>query len=138
MDVHTTQSLLLSANSKMCDYILFRLDMTARQSAEVIMQETIQLCVVPSAIGADCRLLFIFRLCANLMYSFQIERRLNIAFHPWTNRQTASQHSVLEQYLRSYFNYQEDHLAPLLALAKFAHNASVHTSACRLLFEIVY
>ncbi len=82
MGVYTTQSLLLSANSKMCDYILFRLDMTVRPLAEVIMQETIQLRGVPSAIGADRRLLFIFRLCANLMYSFRIERRLSIAFHP--------------------------------------------------------
>ena len=72
------------------------------------------------------------------MYSFRIERRLNIAFHPQTDRQTERQNSVLEQYLRSYVNYQQDDWAPLLALAEFAYNAAVHSSTGRAPFEIVY
>ena len=72
------------------------------------------------------------------MYSFRIERRLSIAFHLQTDGKTERQKSVLEQYLRSNVNYQQDDCAPLLALAEFAYNAEVHTSTSRAPFEITY
>ncbi len=72
------------------------------------------------------------------MYSFCIERRLSKAFHAQTDGQTKRQNSVLEQYLRSYVNYQQDDWAPLLALAEFAYNVAVHSSTCKAPFEIVY
>ncbi len=112
--------------------------MTAGELAEVIMQEVIQLHGVPSAIISDCGSFFTSRLWANLMYSFGIEQRLSTAFHPQTDGQAKRQNSVLEQYLRSYVSYQQDDWAPLLALAEFAYNASVHSSTGRVLFDIVY
>ncbi len=72
------------------------------------------------------------------MYSFRIERRLSTAFHQQTNGQTKRQNSVLQQYLRSYVNYQQDEWTPFLALAEFAYNAVVHSSIGRAPFEIVY
>ena len=124
--------------SKMCHYIPCRSDMTAGELAEVITREVIRLHEVPSAIISDRGSLFTSWLWANLMYSFRIERRLSTAFHPQTDGQTERQNSVLEQYLRSYVNYQQDDYAPLLALAKFAYNAAVHSSTGRAPFEIVY
>ncbi len=124
--------------SKMCHYIPRRSDMTAGELADVITQEVIRLHGVPSAIISDRGSLFISRLWANLVYSFRIERRLRTAFHPRTDGQRERQNSVLEQYLRSYVNYQQDNWAPLLALAEFAYNAAVHSSTCRAIFEIVY
>ncbi len=82
--------------------------------------------------------LFTSRLWANLMYSFRIERRLSKAFHLQMNGQTETQNNVLEQYLRSCVDYQQHDWAPLLALAEFAHNATVHSSTGRTSFEIVY
>ena len=72
------------------------------------------------------------------MYSFRIERQLSTAFHPQTDGKTEREKSVLEQYLRSYLNYQEDNWAPIQALAEFAYNATVHSSTGRSPFEIVY
>ncbi len=72
------------------------------------------------------------------MNFFHIERQLGIAFHPQTDRQIERQNSVLEQYLRSYVNYKQDNWVPLLALAKFAYNAAVHSSTGRAPLEIVY
>ncbi len=92
--------------SKMCHYIPCRSDMTAGELAEVITREVIQLHGVPSAIISDCGSLFTSRLWANLMYSFRIERRFSTAFHPQTDGQKKRQNSVVEQYLRSYVNYQ--------------------------------
>ncbi|SLM37369.1 transposon tf2-1 partial [Lasallia pustulata] len=45
---------------------------------------------------------------------------------------------MLEQYLRSYVNYQQDNWASLLALAKFAYNASLHSSTGKAPFKVVY
>ncbi len=70
--------------------------MTARELAEVITQEVIQLLGVASAITSDRRSLFISRLWANLMYSFRIERQLSTAFHSQADGQTKRQNSVLE------------------------------------------
>ena len=72
------------------------------------------------------------------MYSFRIEQQLRTASHPQTNRQTDKQNCVLEQYLRSYINYQQDDWTPLLALAEFAYNIAVHSSTGKAPFEIVY
>ena len=93
---------------------------------------------VTSVIISDRGLLFTSWLWANLIYSFRIKRRLSTAFHPQTDKQTERQNGVLEQYLRSYVNYQQDDWAPLLALAKFVYNAAVHSSTGRAPFVIVY
>ncbi len=124
--------------SKMCHYMPCRSDMTAEELAEVITREVIRLHGVPSAIISDRGSLFTSRLWVNLMYSFRIERRLSTAFQPQTDGQTERQKSVLEQYLRTYVNYQQDNWALLLALAEFAYNAAVHSSTSKAPFKIVY
>ena len=74
--------------SKMCHYIPYRSDMTAGELAKVITQEVLRLHGVPSTIISDHGSFFTSRLCANLIYSFQIERRLSISFQPKTDEQT--------------------------------------------------
>ncbi len=124
--------------SKKFHYIPCRLEMTAGELAEVITREVIRLHKIPLAIISDRGSVFTSRFWPNLMYSFRIEQRLSTAFYPPTNRQTERQNSVLEQYLSSYVNYQQDNWAPLFALAEFTYNAAVDSSTGRTLFEIVY
>ena len=47
-------------------------------------------------------------------------------FHPQTDRQMEQQNQTLEQYLRSYVNYQQDDWARHLRIAEFAYNNSCH------------
>jgi len=54
-----------------------------------------------------------------------IERNLSTAYHPETDGQTERINSVMEQYLRSYVNYQQDDWHQWLALAEFATNNHV-------------
>ena len=124
--------------SKMCHYIPCRSDMTVGELAEVITREVIRLHGVPSSIISDRGSLFTFWLWVYLMYSFRIERRLSTTFHPQTDGQTDRQNIVLEQYLRSYVNHQQNDRAPLLALAKFTYNIAGNYSTGKALFEIVY
>src|SRR5258708_38682583 len=51
-------------------------------------------------------------------------------YHPEGNSQTEHINQVLEQYLCTYMNYQQDNWAPLLPLAEFAYNnATTDTTA---------
>ena len=53
---------------------------------------------------------------------------MSMAFHPQTDGQTERTNAILEQYLRAYVNYQEDHGTELLPLAEFAyHNSKQET-----------
>ena len=47
-------------------------------------------------------------------------------FHPQTDRQTEQQNQTLEQYLRSYVNYQQDDWARHLRITEFVYNNSYH------------
>ncbi|SLM36152.1 Ribonuclease H-like domain [Lasallia pustulata] len=124
--------------SKMAHYIPARKDWTAGQLAEAFVREIIRLYGVPQALISDCGSVFTSRLWANLMFALKINCRLSTAFHPQTDGQTERQNSTLEQYLQSYVNYQQDNWASLLALAKFAYNASLHSSTGKAPFEVVY
>ena len=124
--------------SKMAHYIPCVDTMTAGELAEVFIKEIIRYHGIPLAIISDRGALFTSRLWANLMYAFRIERKLSTAFHPQTDGQTERQNSVLEQYLRSYINWEQDDWASLLPLAEFAYNSAEQASTKKAPFEVVY
>ena len=124
--------------SKMAHYIPARKDWTAGQLAEAFVREIVRLHGVPQALISDCGSVFTSQLWANLMFTLKIDRRLSTAFHPQTDGQTERQNSTLEQYLRSYINYQQDNWASLLVLDEFAYNASLHSSTGKAPFKVVY
>jgi len=52
----------------------------------------------------------------------KIDRRLSTAFHPETDGQTERVNGIMEQYLRSYVNYQQDDWYQWLRMAEFMGN----------------
>ena len=52
----------------------------------------------------------------------KIDRRLSTAFHPETDSQTERVNSIMEQYLRSYMNYQQADWCQWLPRAEFMGN----------------
>jgi len=52
----------------------------------------------------------------------KIDRRLSTAFHPETDGQTERVNGIMEQYLRSYVNYQQDDWCQWLPMAEFMGN----------------
>jgi len=64
------------------------------------------------------------RVCSHL----SINHRLSTAFHPQTDGQMEWQNQTMEQSLRAFANYEQDHWVALLPLAEFAYNNSVHHS----------
>ncbi|KAL2145845.1 hypothetical protein VTI28DRAFT_6142 [Corynascus sepedonium] len=51
-----------------------------------------------------------------------VNSKLSTAYHPQTDRQTKRLNQVVEQYLRSYVNYQQDDWVLLLPTAQLAYN----------------
>jgi len=54
------------------------------------------------------------------------ERSMSTAVHPQTDEQTERIKQVIEAYLRSYFHYEQNDWAEMLAMAEFAYNNSKH------------
>lgn len=52
--------------------------------------------------------LFTSKFWAALSHLLDIQRRLSTAYHPQTNGQTKRQNKLLEHYLRTFGNYQQD------------------------------
>lgn len=55
----------------------------------------------------------------------QIEPRISSSFHPQTDGLTEKVNAVMEQYLRSYLNYQQSDWAQWLPIAEFSANNSI-------------
>jgi len=59
---------------------------------------------------------------------FSTDHRLLTAFHPQMDRQTEGQNQMMEQYLRTFCNYEQDNWVELWPLAEFAYNIVIHVS----------
>ena len=108
--------------TKMSHVIPCRKDLDAQQFATLFMKHIVQLHGIPRDIITDSGSLFTTELWKETTKNLGIERRLSTAFHPQTDAQTERTNAILEQYLRSYINYQQDNWSDLLAIAEFAYN----------------
>jgi len=57
-----------------------------------------------------------------------IKRSMSTAYHPQTDGQTERINQVIESYLRSYCNYEQNDWASMLAMAEYAYNNSKHST----------
>jgi hypothetical protein len=57
-----------------------------------------------------------------------IKRSMSTAYHPQTDGQTERINQVIESYLRSYCNYEQNDWASMLAMAEYAYNNSKHSA----------
>ena len=94
-------------------------DLDARQFAILLMIEIVRLHGLPHDIINHRGTLFTSDLWKETMGKLGIERRLSTAFHPQTDGQTERTNAILEQYLGSYINYQQDNWCGYLPLAEF-------------------
>jgi len=57
-----------------------------------------------------------------------IKRSMSTAYHPQTDGQMERINQVIESYLRSYCNYEQNDWASMLAMAEYAYNNSKHSA----------
>jgi len=77
---------------------------------------------LPNSIVSDRGSLFTSDFWKRVTEALGISPKLSTAFHPQTDGQTERTNATLEQYLRSYCNYQQDDWEKLLPIAGFCYN----------------
>ena len=114
--------------TKMARYIPCRKSIDSAGLADLLIDNIVARYGVPLSIVSDRGTVFTAQFWSNVCYHAKIKRRLSTAFHPQTDGQTERQNQTLEQYLRSFVNYQQDDWAQWLPMAEFAYNNSVHSA----------
>ena len=79
---------------------------------------------MPQEIISDRGTVFTSNFWQSLTRQLGSKSKLSTAFHPQTDGQTERLNQILEQYLRSYVNYEQDDWVPLLPMAQFAYNSA--------------
>ncbi len=82
---------------------------------------------VPAHITSDRGSEFISHFFHSLGKLLQMRLHFTSGYHPEGDRQTECTNQVLEQYLWTYTNYQQDNWATLLPMAEFAYNNATNT-----------
>jgi hypothetical protein len=114
--------------SKRAHFIPCRKDNNASYLAKLFFSHYVKLHGFPDQIISDRGTLFMSSFWRDVCAFAGVERRFSTAYHPETDGQTERSNSTLEQYLRSYVNFQQDDWAELLPLAEFAYNNSKHSA----------
>jgi Chromo (CHRromatin Organisation MOdifier) domain len=82
---------------------------------------------MPKHIVSDRGSLFTSKFWGAMCHYLNVTRRLSTAFHPQTDGQTERQNQVLEHYLRTYVNFEQDDWTRWLSLAQHTYNNSKHS-----------
>jgi hypothetical protein len=124
--------------SKMAHYFPTRDDIKAMDLAELFWNQIVRYYYQVESIVTDRGSLFTSTYWETFCDQLNTKRRLSTAFHPQTDGQTERQNQVLEQYLRTYCNYEQDDWANLLVAAELAYNDSQHDSLSCTPFYMLY
>src|SRR6202035_2712092 len=82
----------------------------------------------PDSVVSDRGSVFVSRFLKELYIKLDIKPRISMAYHPQTDGQTERVNQLVEGFLRTYVNYQQDNWAELLPFAEFAYNNAPHSS----------
>jgi len=80
----------------------------------------------PEDVGSDRDTTFTGSFSMDLYNYLGMKRSMSTAYHPQTDGQTERINQVIESYLRSYCNYEQNDWASMLAMAEYAYNNSKH------------
>nr|XP_036576341.1 reverse transcriptase domain protein [Colletotrichum truncatum]KAF6783066.1 reverse transcriptase domain protein [Colletotrichum truncatum] len=83
---------------------------------------------LPQEIVSDRGSVFTSKFWRSLISQLGAKHSLSTAFHPQSDGQTERIIQILETYLRSYVNYDQDNWVKLLPTAQFAYNSSIGES----------
>ncbi|EIE82959.1 hypothetical protein RO3G_07664 [Rhizopus delemar RA 99-880] len=112
----------------MAHFIPCKDNITSKDLAFMFIKHIFRLRGLPKDIVSDRGSLFTSNFWKSLLSLLKIKPNMLTASHPQTDGQTERTNSILEQYLRVYFNYQQDDWISLLHLAEFSYNNSIQSS----------
>jgi len=110
--------------TKMAHFISLHENATAKDVADTFLQEVWKLDGLPTEILSDMDAKFSAEFWESLCKMLGVKRPLSTAYHPQTDGQTERTNQVLEGYLRTFVNYDQNNWYQLLRLAEHAYNNS--------------
>ena len=124
--------------SKMSHLIPCKETIDAPGTAKLILNHVVKLHGLPDEVISDRGPQFTSKFWREVCSRLGIERKLSTPAHPQTDGQTERMNQTLEQYLRSYINYEQDNWEELLPFAEMAMNNAVSASTRRSPYEANY
>ncbi|KAG8424880.1 hypothetical protein J3458_022432 [Metarhizium acridum] len=110
--------------TKYAYYIPYKESSNTKDLAYMFFKTVIAQHGLPTKLISDRDKLFTSNFWKCLMETMKIKQSLSTAFHPQSDGQTEILNQILEQYLRSYVNYQQNDWVEWLPLAQWAYNSS--------------
>lgn len=111
--------------TKMRHFIACKSTCDSEETARLFNEYVWKLHGLPTTIVSDRGPQFVSEFWRHLTRRLKISAALSTAYHPETDGQTERMNAVLEQYLRLYIAYLQDHWSDWLPLAEFASNDTV-------------
>ena len=128
-DVFSTVWVIVDRFTKMAHFVSVKDGQkTAEGCAKLFLENIWKLHGLPGSIISDKDPVFTSKFWAELMERLDVWLRKSMAFHLQTDGQTERVNQSLEQYLRQYYNYEQDNWYDLLPLAEYAFNNSATTA----------
>ena len=105
-------------------FIPYKESWSAEQLADVIYRHITSVHAWPMEWITDRDTKFASKFWQALMTRLGVKSKLSTAYHPQTDGQTERLNQIVEQYLRSYVNFQQDDWVMLLPAAQLAYNTA--------------
>jgi len=115
---------VLDRFTKMDHLIGLQENATAKDVADTFLREVWKLHGLPTEIISDMDAKFSREFWESLCKMLGVKRCMSTAYHPQTDGQTERTNQVLEGYLRTFVNYDQDDWYQLLPLAEHTYNNS--------------
>ena len=106
--------------------------------AEVILDMVVRHHGLPDSIVTDRGSFFTSKFWLSLYYFLGIKQRLSTAVYPQTDSQTERQNSIMEAYLQTFVNFEQNDWAKLRLMVKIAYNNTKNVSTGHMPFELNY
>lgn len=114
--------------TKMSHFVPCNETISASDLAHLFMSKIFSAHGLPENIVSDRGSLFVSKFISSLCLMADVKQKISTAYHPQTDGQTERVNQVLETYLRTYCNYQQDDWVSYLPLSQFVYNNSEHAS----------
>ena len=113
--------------SKMAHFVPLK-SRTAPTLAKAFVIEIWRLHGLPLGVVSDRDTVFTSKLWTEVMRFLDVSQDMSTAYHPQTDGQTERVNQVLEQYLRTFWAWDQKDWLELLPYAEFCYNNTVHSA----------
>jgi hypothetical protein len=82
--------------------------------------------------------LFTFKFWSSLCYHLWIRLRYNIVYHSQIDEQIEKQNQILESYLQSYVNYQQNDWIRWFSIVEYVYNNNLNNVLKQIFFQMMF